>query len=84
MCSLLFVRLVPRLKVLQFQLHFPELVDDCKPDMLAATAACQEVRKMNSCFPLNDKKSIPDQEFTKVLQNPGAYSSVWKHPQHRV
>ena len=26
-------------------LHFPELVQDCKPDIVAGTAACDEVRK---------------------------------------
>ena len=35
-------RLVPRLKSLKFQLHYPELVQDCKPDIVAATEACQE------------------------------------------
>jgi len=38
-------RLVPRLKSLRFQLHYPELVQDCKPDIVAATAACEEVKK---------------------------------------
>ena len=37
------LRLVPRLKSLKFQLHFPELVQDCKPDIVSATAACDEV-----------------------------------------
>ena len=37
-------RLVPRLKSLKFQLHYPELVQDCKPDIVAGTEACQEVR----------------------------------------
>ena len=36
-------RLVPRLKSLKFQLHYPELVQDCKPDIVAGTEACQEV-----------------------------------------
>ena len=39
-------RLVPRLKSLKFQLHFPELVQDCKPDIVAATAACEEVLRI--------------------------------------
>merc|ERR1719186_1623067 len=38
-------RLVPRLKSLKFKLHYPELVQDCKPDIVAATAACEEVKK---------------------------------------
>jgi len=38
-------RLVPRLKSLKFQLHYSELVQDCKPHIVAATAACDEVRK---------------------------------------
>merc|ERR1719369_1551433 len=38
-------RLVPRLKSLMFKIHFPELVQDCKPDIVAATAACEELRK---------------------------------------
>ena len=42
--SLIF-RLVPRLKSLRFMLHYPELVQDCKPDIVAATAACEEVRR---------------------------------------
>ena len=28
-----------------FKLHFPELVQDCKPDIVAATAACEELRR---------------------------------------
>merc|ERR1719232_624119 len=47
-------RLVPRLKSLKFQLHFPELVQDCKPDIVAATEACQEVRR--------------SQKFGKILE----------------
>ena len=39
-------RLVPRLKSLKFQLHYPELVQDCKPDIVAATAACEEVNHL--------------------------------------
>ena len=27
------------------QLRYPELVQDCKPDIVAATAACEEVKK---------------------------------------
>jgi len=38
-------RLVPRLKSLRFQLHFPELVQDCRPDIVAATAACEEIKR---------------------------------------
>ena len=40
---LLIFRLVPRLKSRKFQLHYPELVQDCKPDIVSATAACDEV-----------------------------------------
>ena len=42
---MLICRLVPRLKSLRFMLHYPELVQDCKPDIVAATAACEEVRR---------------------------------------
>ncbi|XP_040571681.1 protein diaphanous isoform X5 [Lepeophtheirus salmonis] len=38
-------RLVPRLKSIMFQLRYPELVQDCKPDIVAATAACEEIKK---------------------------------------
>jgi len=38
-------RLVPRLKSLMFKLHFPELLSDCRPDIVAATAACEELRR---------------------------------------
>ncbi len=38
-------RLVPRLKSLMFRQRYPELVQDCKPDIVAGTAACEEVRK---------------------------------------
>ena len=38
-------RLVPRLKSLMFQQRYPELVQDCKPDIVSATAACEEVKK---------------------------------------
>ena len=38
-------RLVPRLKSLVFQQRYPELVQDCKPHIVSATAACEEVKK---------------------------------------
>ncbi|KAG1655371.1 Protein diaphanous 3 [Nymphon striatum] len=37
-------RLVPRLKSMAFRLKFPEMVQDIKPDIVAATAGCEEVR----------------------------------------
>jgi len=37
-------RLVPRLKSISFKQHFAEMVQDIKPDIVAATAACEEVR----------------------------------------
>jgi diaphanous 2 len=51
-------RLVPRLKSLKFQLHYPELVQDCKPDIVAATAACEEVKKRRK------KKTIAEPFFS--------------------
>ncbi|XP_067125156.1 protein diaphanous isoform X2 [Centruroides vittatus] len=47
-------RLVPRLKSLSFKLKYPELVQDIKPDVVAATAACEEVK--------NSKK------FSRILE----------------
>ncbi|KAL3270450.1 hypothetical protein HHI36_021001 [Cryptolaemus montrouzieri] len=38
-------RLLPRLKSLSFKHHYQEMVQDTKPDIVAATAACDEVRK---------------------------------------
>jgi diaphanous 2 len=38
-------RLLPRLKSLGFKHHYTEMVNDTKPDIVAATAACQEVKK---------------------------------------
>ena len=38
-------RLVPRLKSLMFKQKYSQLVQDCKPHIVAATAACEEVRK---------------------------------------
>merc|ERR1719242_1307790 len=38
-------RLVPRLKSLLFQQRYPELKQDIKPHIVAAKAACEEVRK---------------------------------------
>ncbi|XP_042905089.1 protein diaphanous isoform X1 [Parasteatoda tepidariorum] len=38
-------RLVPRLKSISFKMRFQELVQDIKPDVVAATAACEEVKK---------------------------------------
>ena len=38
-------RLVPRLKSLMFQQRYYQLVQDCKPHIVSATAACEEVRK---------------------------------------
>ncbi|XP_047350616.1 protein diaphanous isoform X2 [Vespa velutina] len=37
-------RLLPRLKSLSFMLRYEELVQDIKPDIVAGTAACEEVR----------------------------------------
>ncbi|XP_046616257.1 protein diaphanous isoform X5 [Neodiprion virginianus] len=37
-------RLLPRLKSLSFMLHYEELVQDVKPDIVAGTAACEEVK----------------------------------------
>ncbi|KAI1294579.1 Protein diaphanous -like protein 3 [Halotydeus destructor] len=47
-------RLVPRLTNISFKLKFNELVQDIRPHLVAATAACEEVRKTKS--------------FAKVLQ----------------
>ncbi|KAJ8930937.1 hypothetical protein NQ314_016201, partial [Rhamnusium bicolor] len=38
-------RLLPRLKSLSFKHHYVEMVQDTKPDIVAATAACEEVKK---------------------------------------
>ncbi|GFV84142.1 protein diaphanous [Trichonephila clavipes] len=37
-------RLVPRLKSISFKMRFQELVQDIKPDIVATTAACEEVK----------------------------------------
>ncbi|GFN88166.1 diaphanous-related formin [Plakobranchus ocellatus] len=37
-------RLGPRLNTMLFKMRFPELVSDVKPDLVAATEACDEVR----------------------------------------
>lgn len=41
-------RLLPRLKSLSFKHHYVEMVRDTKPDIVAATAACDEVKKVKS------------------------------------
>ncbi|XP_054706244.1 protein diaphanous-like [Uloborus diversus] len=38
-------RLVPRLKSISFKMRFQEMVQDIKPDIVAATAACEEVKQ---------------------------------------
>ena len=38
-------RLVPRLKSLMFQQRYPELVQECRPRIVSAIAACEEVKK---------------------------------------
>ncbi|XP_014259782.1 protein diaphanous [Cimex lectularius] len=38
-------RLLPRLKSMKFKQHHPEMVQDIKPDIVAGTAACEEVKK---------------------------------------
>ncbi|KAG5888747.1 hypothetical protein JTB14_032020 [Gonioctena quinquepunctata] len=38
-------RLLPRLKSLSFKHHYVEMVQDTKPDIVAATAACEEAKK---------------------------------------
>lgn len=37
-------RLLPRLRSLSFMLKYEELVQDIKPDIVAGTAACEEVK----------------------------------------
>lgn len=37
-------RLLPRLRSLSFMLRYEELVQDIKPDIVAATTACEEVK----------------------------------------
>ncbi|XP_055592579.1 protein diaphanous-like [Uranotaenia lowii] len=37
-------RLGARLQSLSFKINFPDLVQDCKPDIVAGTAACEEVK----------------------------------------
>ncbi|KYN16166.1 Protein diaphanous, partial [Trachymyrmex cornetzi] len=37
-------RLLPRLRSLSFMLRYEELIQDIKPDIVAATAACEEVK----------------------------------------
>ena len=36
-------RLVPRLKSISFKQHYSEMVQDIKPDIVAATLACEEI-----------------------------------------
>ncbi|XP_044014805.1 protein diaphanous isoform X3 [Aphidius gifuensis] len=43
-------RLLPRLKSLSFMLKFDELVQDIKPDIVAGTAACEEVKSSKKFF----------------------------------
>ncbi|CAG9862213.1 unnamed protein product [Phyllotreta striolata] len=38
-------RLMPRLKSLSFKYHYTEMVQDTKPGIVAATTACEEVKK---------------------------------------
>ncbi|XP_011879316.1 PREDICTED: protein diaphanous isoform X2 [Vollenhovia emeryi] len=38
-------RLIPRLRSLSFMLRYEELVQDIKPDIVASTAACEEVKR---------------------------------------
>ncbi|CAH0549361.1 unnamed protein product [Brassicogethes aeneus] len=38
-------RLLPRLKSLSFKHHYVEMVNDTKPDIVAATYACEEMKK---------------------------------------
>lgn len=47
-------RLLPRLKSLSFHQHYPEMVQDIKPAIVAGTAACEEVKT--------------GQKFNKILE----------------
>lgn len=38
-------RLLPRLKSLHFKQYYTEMVNDVKPDIVAGTAACEEVKE---------------------------------------
>ncbi|XP_066903255.1 protein diaphanous [Halyomorpha halys] len=38
-------RLLPKLKSMKFRIHHPEMVQDIKPDIVAGTTACEEVKK---------------------------------------
>ncbi|XP_070165092.1 protein diaphanous isoform X2 [Polyergus mexicanus] len=54
-------RLLPRLRSLSFMLRYEELVQDVKPDIVAATAACEEVK--------NSKKFARILELILLLGN---------------
>lgn len=41
-------RLMPRLQAIQFKLQFEEQLNNIKPDVVAVTAACEELRKSDS------------------------------------
>ncbi|KAG8234233.1 hypothetical protein J437_LFUL007738 [Ladona fulva] len=38
-------RLLPRLKSMSFKQHYAEMVQDIKPDIVAGTAACEEIKQ---------------------------------------
>lgn len=54
-------RLMPRLRSLSFMLRYEELIQDVKPDIVAATAACEEVK--------NSKKFARILELILLLGN---------------
>ncbi|KAK0082986.1 hypothetical protein PV325_009545 [Microctonus aethiopoides] len=54
-------RLLPRLKSLSFMLRYEELIQDVKPDIVAGTAACEEV--------MNSKKFCRILELILLLGN---------------
>ncbi|XP_036140076.1 protein diaphanous isoform X2 [Monomorium pharaonis] len=54
-------RLLPRLRSLSFMLRYEELIQDIKPDIVAATAACEEVK--------NSKKFARILELILLLGN---------------
>lgn len=69
-------RLVPRLKSLMFQQRYPELVQDCKPHIVSATAACEEVRKSKKFAKLLELILLIGNNATHFIYNFGFFLNI--------
>ncbi|XP_030763469.1 protein diaphanous [Sitophilus oryzae] len=66
-------RLLPRLKSISFKHHFVEMVHDTKPDIIAATSACEQVKKSKKFARILELVLLMGNYMNSGSKNAGAF-----------